>query len=273
MKTKITTLLLIATVIMGCKSDKKTDNDSTTPDTPVVETVDITNTQWTLMTLEGTDLENAEQNGKIIHFTLSPDDNRINGYSGCNSFSGTYKIDSGNRISFNGLATTLMACPDNTIDEKNVLSVFEMADNFTVSGDKLMLNKAKRAPLAVFSKSGLNDEPITQKHWRLKTLEGKDVTKVKNQEKDIYFRLNTSENRLEGFAGCNTLTGTYALQKGNRITFTNVATTLKMCPDVKVNEAEFLKIFEIADNYTITGDELSLNVGRRAPLAIFEAAH
>ena len=46
-----------------------------------------------------------------------------------------------------------------------------------------------------------------------------------------------------------------------------------MCPDVKVNEAEFLKIFEIADNYTITGDELSLNVGRRAPLAIFEAAH
>ncbi|MDX1271979.1 META domain-containing protein, partial [Bizionia paragorgiae] len=50
-----------------------------------------------------------------------------------------------------------------------------------------------------------------------------------------------------------------------------VAVTLKACPDMTFNEAEFLKVFEMADNYTINGDELNLNVGRRAPLAVFEA--
>ncbi|MBQ0769675.1 MAG: META domain-containing protein [Bizionia sp.] len=271
MKTKITTLLLIATVIMGCKSDKKTDIDTTTPEAAVVETVDITNMQWSLTTLEGTALETSEQNGQVIHFTLNAEDNRVNGFAGCNSFSGTYTIDTGNRISFDGLAVTTMACPDSKIDEKNVLSVFEMVDNYTVSGDKLMLNKARRAPLAVFTKSGLDSQPIVQKHWKLKTLEGKDIVKAENQEKEIYFMLDVSENRLEGFAGCNSLSGKFTLEKGNRIQFTNVATTLKVCPDVKVNEAEFLKIFEIANNYTINGDELSLNVGRRAPLAVFVA--
>ncbi|TYC14211.1 META domain-containing protein [Bizionia gelidisalsuginis] len=268
MKTKIFTVLLIATVIMGCKSDKKNATEMSSPDTSMV---DITDTQWTLMTLEGTDLENAEQNGQVIHFTLVSEGNRVSGFAGCNTFTGNYTIEEGNRISFNALATTRMACPDAKIDEKNVLSVFEMTDNYTVSGDKLMLNKAKRAPLAVFSKSDLNSQPITQKHWKLKTLQGKEVTRVENQDKDIYFMLQSTENRVEGFAGCNSITGSYTLEQGNRITFTNVATTMMACPDVKVNEAEFLKIFEIADNYTINGDELSLNVGRRAPLAVFEA--
>jgi len=271
MKTRITTLLLIATVIMGCKSDKKTEEETVMPETTVAESIDITNTQWILTTLEGTALENSEQNGKTIHFTLNADENRVSGYAGCNSFSGTYTIEPGNRISFNGLAVTAMACPDDKIDEKNVLSVFEMADNYTVSGNKLMLNKAKRAPLAVFTKSGLDGQPITEKHWKLKTLEGKDISKVENQEKDIYFKLDASKNTIEGFAGCNTFSGDYTLEKGNRIQFTNVATTLKVCPDVKVNEAELLKVFELADNYTINKNELSLNVGRRAPLAVFVA--
>ena len=45
------------------------------------------------------------------------------------------------------------------------------------------------------------------------------------------------------------------------------------CPDVAVNEADFLEVFELADNYTIVNDVLSLNVGRRAPLAVFEAVY
>ncbi len=112
---------------------------------------------------------------------------------------------------------------------------------------------------------------IEQKQWKLKTLEGKDIAIVENQEKDMYFTLDRNENRVVGFSGCNTFNGTYSLEKGNRIRFTQMASTLKLCPDVDVNESEFLEVFELADNYTINGNELSLNVGRRAPLAVFEA--
>ncbi|AUC20697.1 hypothetical protein BTO15_00575 [Polaribacter sejongensis] len=112
---------------------------------------------------------------------------------------------------------------------------------------------------------------ITEKHWQLKTLEGQDVAKADNLEREIFITLNTDTNSLTGFTGCNTISGEFILKEGNRIEFKKMLTTLKMCPDTAVNESELLKIFEIADNYTIKDNILSLNLGRRAPLAVFEA--
>lgn len=114
---------------------------------------------------------------------------------------------------------------------------------------------------------------ITNKYWKLIMLEGEKVAMAKNQEREAYFILKTDEKMVTGFAGCNTFSGTYALEKGLRIHFSNMATTLKACPDVDVNESEFLKVFELADNYSLHGDTLSLNVGRRAPLAVFKAVY
>lgn len=104
-------------------------------------------------------------------------------------------------------------------------------------------------------------------------MEGKEVKMSENQTRDIYFMLKNDDNRVVGFAGCNNITGSYTLEEGNRIRFGKMAATLMICPDVDVNEYEFLQIFELADNYTITDDVLSLNVGRRAPLAVFEAVY
>jgi heat shock protein HslJ len=112
---------------------------------------------------------------------------------------------------------------------------------------------------------------ITEKHWQLKTLEGQEVTKAGNLERKIFITLNTDTNSITGFTGCNTISGEFILKEGNRIEFKKMLTTLKMCSDTAVNESELLKIFEIADNYTIKDNILSLNVGRRAPLAVFEA--
>lgn len=117
------------------------------------------------------------------------------------------------------------------------------------------------------------DDTITEKYWKLKTLDGKAITMKKNQEREIFIILKTQDNRVTGFAGCNGLSGEYTIEKGNRISFKNVAVTMKMCPDVAVNESDFLEVFELADNYTISKDVLTLNVGRRTPLAIFEAVY
>ena len=42
------------------------------------------------------------------------------------------------------------------------------------------------------------------------------------------------------------------------------------CDGVTI-ERTFLEVLEQADNYTIANGELSLNIGRRAPLAVFKA--
>lgn len=281
MKIKIVTLALIAFTVMSCNTGKKSNSNSetseddaemtTTENTNDVQSIE--NTKWIITTLEGQDMSDREKNGQIIYFTLNSEENTVHGFSGCNTFMGTYTIEEGNRISFSQLGSTRMACPDAKINESQILSIFENADNFTISDGKLALNKAKRAPLAEFKKGEMDLEPIVEKYWKLKTLEGQDIKMADNQEQEIYFRLQSQGNRVTGFAGCNTINGEYTLEEGNRIRFNGMLTTLKACPEVDVNESEFLKIFELADNYTIVDDVLSLNVGRRAPLAVFEAVY
>lgn len=144
----------------------------------------------------------------------------------------------------------------------------------TGCSDKNPKDKSKeKAETAEKMETKLGEEPIMEKYWKLVTLEGQPVTMALNQEKEIYFMLKTDENRVQGFAGCNTFNGSYTLEKGWRIKFSPLATTMKACPDVKVNESELFKIFELTDNYSLNGDTLSLNVGRRAPLAVFNAVY
>lgn len=114
---------------------------------------------------------------------------------------------------------------------------------------------------------------ITEKYWKLVRLEGKEAVMAKNQEREIYFTLKTADSLVTGFAGCNRFSGKYRLEKGNRIRFLSLATTMKACPDVAVNEPEVLEVFNLTNNYTINGDTLQLNVGRRAPLAMFKAVY
>ncbi|TXE07720.1 META domain-containing protein [Gelidibacter salicanalis] len=272
MKIKLASMALIAITVMGCNSSKSTtDSSANTQDNSDMSMVE--NTKWVISILEGEAVTSKEQNGKEIHFTLNSETNSVTGFSGCNTFMGTYTLKEGNRISFSKMASTRMACPEGDFNEQQLLNIFETADNFTIVGNTLALNKARRAPLAIFKKGAMEQSLIVEKYWKLKTLEGKDVKMADNQEREIFFTLKSQDNRVTGFAGCNSINGEFTLEEGNRIRFHQMATTLKICPDVDVNESEFLKIFEIADNYTITDDELRLNVGRRAPLAVFEAVY
>lgn len=117
------------------------------------------------------------------------------------------------------------------------------------------------------------DNEIVNKYWKLKTLEGKDSKMTENQEREQYFILK-SDGTVSGFAGCNQFNGQFEISDGNRIRFNeNLALTMKTCPDADINESEFMEVFKLTDNYTINGDTLRLNVGRRAPLATFEAVY
>lgn len=117
------------------------------------------------------------------------------------------------------------------------------------------------------------EQQIAGKYWKLILLEGEKVEMADNQEREIFFTLNADDNTVSGFAGCNSITGEYELAEGSRIRFLNMGITMMICPDVAVNESEFMEVFELADNYAIYNNTLSLNVGRRAPLAVFEAVY
>jgi len=107
------------------------------------------------------------------------------------------------------------------------------------------------------------------RYWKLTELRGKPVS-TPEDGRPPYFILKMGEQRVQGFAGCNTFFATYVLEPGNRIRFSGVASTLMACPDMHTEE-EFKKILETVDNYSLNGNHLTLNKARMAPLAGFVA--
>ena len=140
-------------------------------------------------------------------------------------------------------------------------------------GNKKADNKPTNNNVATNQLTEESDQVITEKYWKLIKLEGQDVEMVENQEREISFMLNSEDNTVGGFAGCNSITGEYELEEGNRISFTNMGITMMLCPDLDLKESEFMEVLKLADNYTIHNDTLELNVAKRAPLAIFTAVY
>lgn len=102
-------------------------------------------TRWELATLRGQDLP-ADLERKP--WLLLERDGTVKGFGGCNSFSGSYTLD-GLRLRFNDVASTLMACLDQDMNDA-MLEVLDQVDNYTRSSNTLSLNRARMAPLAAF---------------------------------------------------------------------------------------------------------------------------
>jgi heat shock protein HslJ len=108
------------------------------------EEIAFTDTKWKLVKLMGKDITDSE-----AFISFATEENRVFGNSGCNTFNGSYKIENNTQITFSKVASTMMACPDMTIEDQ-FMKVLNTADNFSLNGNTMTLNKAKMAPLAVF---------------------------------------------------------------------------------------------------------------------------
>ena len=242
-------------------------------------TIDITSDEneitqffWALETLGEQDVENTTYYGKTIGFKLDAGLKKITGYTGCNNFFGTYSLTNPDLIQFSSVGTTKMACPDLEISEGEFLDIFNATDNYRIEGGKLNLYQG-RVLLATFKKTLKLTNPIVEKYWKLKTLDGKEVVMDENQEREVYFILKANDNRVVGFGGCNSISGEYEFKTGNKIAFDKVITTLMACPDHTFREDLFLKVFERADHYELDGDILKLKKGKNKTLATFESVY
>ncbi len=256
-------IVLILATFASCNTQKKITQLS---DMKKTEVEDI---RWVLIEFNGKPVSESVY-GKV-YLLLSSKDKKMVGSNGCNQLMGSYSISNKFQIAFSNIASTRMACNHQEWDDIAFNKTLETANNFTVSGNKLMLNIGEKASLAVFTK--IEEEGITNKYWKLKKLEGEEVKMTPNQEREQYFIIR-DDGTISGFSGCNYFSGNCILEKDkSRIRFENILSTLIACPDMQTNESKFIKVFELTDNYTISGDNLILNVGKRAPLAEFEAIY
>lgn len=133
------------------------------------------------------------------------------------------------------------------------------------SGNKVTGELADFYVLKKQKNSNDNEIAFTDTKWKLVKLMGKDIT---NSEAFISFA--TEENRVFGHAGCNTFNGTYTIENNTQLKLSKIATTMKACPDMTV-EDQFKEVLNKADNFSLNGNTMTLNKAKMAPLAVFEA--
>jgi copper homeostasis protein (lipoprotein) len=103
---------------------------------------------WRLTELNGKPVPELPRPAYII---LRSEDARAGGLGGCNNFGGGYTLDAAaSRIQFGHMVSTQMACTKEMDVEQAFHQVLQNADNYSLNGDTLTLNKARMAPLARF---------------------------------------------------------------------------------------------------------------------------
>lgn len=107
----------------------------------------IENQKWQLTELNGKAVE-GDADTHYIFFDSK--ENKIHAKGGCNILQFEYLIINEYRLITKPGISTLMACPDDV--EDRLVEAITMADNITYGDNKLSLNKARMAPLAIFER-------------------------------------------------------------------------------------------------------------------------
>lgn len=103
-------------------------------------TASLENTFWGLVRLGSRPVKTAPDQ-KEVHLRFLPGTSEVRGFGGCNSFSGSFKVE-GRLISFGAMASTRMACP--TLDQESELfDRLAKATRYVITGDHLDLRDAE----------------------------------------------------------------------------------------------------------------------------------
>jgi len=147
MKTVIN-LVLAGLLFFGCNANKTTTK--TTP-APGAESANksLEGTYWMLTELNGKPVAAPKDGEKASYIYFYAGKKRVSVSGGCNVMGGNYELSEGNRIKLGQMVSTMMACPDMSLEE-GLKKMTAMIDNYAIQGDNLSFSKARMAPVARF---------------------------------------------------------------------------------------------------------------------------
>jgi heat shock protein HslJ len=120
--------------------------------------VPLEKTEWRLVrlgraTVRGDDLHRPPQ------IVLDPVSRRASGSGGCNRIVGGYDLK-GDKLTFEHMASTMMACPGGMDTEKKFLKMLWQAKQWKITGRELELMDGSRKVVAVFEMADSGTEHV-----------------------------------------------------------------------------------------------------------------
>jgi heat shock protein HslJ len=108
-------------------------------------------------------------------------------------------------------------------------------------------------------------------YWKLTQL-GDEVIATPAGARELHLVLESVNQRMHGFAGCNNITGEYVLD-GDALKFDQVASTLMACAQPTGPESRFNEMLSQVAHWKITGETLQLLDTDSKPVATFESRY
>jgi len=106
-------------------------------------------TEWNVASLLGKTLNAGDMMKGLPSLNFS-ENGKLFGSTGCNNFTGSYKLD-GTKVSFNPGAMTKMFCPENT--EQDFLKAINEVTNVKMDGNTLNLLNGSKTVMSLVPKS------------------------------------------------------------------------------------------------------------------------
>lgn len=140
-------LMMVAAMLAGCAAS---------PQAPVSRdelgpmAAPLVGSRWELLLF---DTDEYWQGRQPAYFSLSPDNGRLRlvGSNGCNRISGSVTLGEGQRIAFDGLASTRMACPS-LPQAARVNAMLSQAYRYLIDHDRLVLFGPNSLVLGAFQR-------------------------------------------------------------------------------------------------------------------------
>ncbi len=107
-------------------------------------------TRWEVQSIRGAEVP-AEMRKKPFLTFLPNEENRLQGFGGCNNLSSAFFLENGG-LSFSPIMSTKMACPD-MATENAFLQALEEVDAYSIQGDRLLLTRDGEAVITLVAGS------------------------------------------------------------------------------------------------------------------------
>jgi len=163
---------------------------------------------------------------------------RLQSFAGCNQMMGGYAID-GDRVRFDALAGTMMACPPPVMAVENAFkAALSGTLRFRVEGDRLTLGAPSEAEPSLIFRAAPPPriEGVT---WKV-TGYNNGRQAVVSPLSGTVLTLSFADGAVSGRAGCNSFRATYT-RDDSHLTIGPIAATRKICAKgIMTQEQEFL---------------------------------
>jgi heat shock protein HslJ len=204
-----------------------------------------------------------------VDATLRIDGAQAGGQGGCNSWFGSVKID-GDAIAFDGLGSTMMACPEPKMGfETQYLGFLPSVAHWSIADSTLTLTDAGGATLLIFSGQASSVQLEGVDWLAVSVLQDGAMTA---NPADIGTTLTLTDGQATGSTGCNRYFGGYTLS-GTSLTFAPLASTEMACPEPRMAiESAWLTALGLVTGWSVDGDQLHLLDAAGNDLAVLAPA-